>query len=1429
MRNKKVFNRSLSLLLSLVMILSMLPMTVFGASESMGNMITGTYGIPGVGDADKKWMGYGDIHGYKISVWYAPTVEEDNAGNPIYGWDNEVGTEEGPKQIGNTVYWRKSKIDYNGYDMPSFWSEQSVYDQTTRGQGYTKINSKLGSKFSYYITPDLSKTAYQRNQDNIDYGWNDGNGSMFEGMQSVYDRYKLELDNMYQNGLQDTFGYKELYDYVSRLYDNTQEWRAKTGYSYALYDLVDSTTAKDENDRMTPSGFVMPLSKAQIKGSPYTSEYIKSYFLNPLIINEIAYTSYKRNSAGEVIKGQYAWTYEDFIYGTLRSLETGEYVSRNGQFKIYIEPVNYRYFNGVAGVMSWREMVLEYHNTGFKEGPIAKAIATWQVSDALSLQKEEPTLKVNGMSLGKGNKFTSFANSDSGAQKAAKDLNNTLGIGVLTSPSLNDYIEGPEIIKTYVVIDDVDENGNITYKKYEDTRMGLSAFNKDIYGNITNNAYVPPVDNIHGEAVLNDIFTTDKKLSINENTEWVNTDLPVNIGYDLSLTAEDIAGYCFGIFTESDVFVDAVEKREVVDGISALPLIQSAANGYRLAEEQSAAAASESTAIETKFELEVDSEASGNGFTVYTAKRVTEKVKVVDSVRYVFYEDILLGKINPENGKIVKISEEDKELMGLETPANTIVLRYIVHPAVKQYNVVEVYNETKGQIEKLIPSEADLNYDEYGNYTIQQPTGVEAYNSTPELINWVTNYRTVPYDLLDETGGSLPEMSPNGQTGTSLNISNYPFEPTDHNLYVKWRINIQDPPPPGTQMIPQWRLSKFFGAYSAEIGSDLAGMSLTLKKAGCGHGYYLGNPGYWNYSVINPSGSSSKKVENWIHAETIKSNDRPYVSTCSPSATLQISANVNAIKSTDTSGLRVAKWIDSGSQAGLLSYDIQSAVKGTGSSPNNYIKNRVLPLQVKNNVTYYSRYLYTTSSWPWHSHSYTSRNATVTYSHGSIEPVISFARYNQAASRPAFTTGSSVVNNNGYTAIKYQQDKTLNIYPEYGMLFDNDSNQESIKWMVSDQARLVKPVVYQTLEHKVYVEPSSTGTIATDTRAKQKANAIGESGKPVLYKGAPVNSTFKVYRDNAKDKVGMLTVKTFALDIDTSKVSYNDWGNGSYNGATLNAHKSLVANIDNLGKATVSENLIVSNLPNGATNYIGGTKTSQSNKYEKVKYNNSNTVENKTVSVLTHKLIVRGGQVIGVELQDRNNLSYSKKTIAQLKNSGDPLYEALVNMNLYNESNDKSQTVLSTFEHKAGDTLNEGAYATLLAQTRQSVDGIATPDNAKVTEGSGWYSEDSTVLVVKEYITNYNVPSIAVSDKLSLTINGLNSPANKNDFFSKMGKGHLYLRYDLNISTGAGNANPYFEFTTLNGYKGQNDNTWGKQGCTYLVPNVSVADTTRIN
>ena len=1399
----------------------MLPMTVFGASVSMGNMTSGTKVIPGVGAADKKWMGYGDIHGYKVSVWFAPTVAYDSNGLPVYDWTAVENTPNAPFKIGKTVYLRKSEINFNGGNMPSFWSTQSIFEQVTRGQGYIKTEAKLGNIFDYYITPNLSVLG--RTQDSIENGWTNGDGSTFEGMKSIYNKFYNYLQLMKNDGLQDTFGYKQLYDYVSRMYDADKSEYNKY-INYDLSNLLNSDTGK-AGDRMSPEGFILPLTKMQTGNK--TNEEVKSYFLNPLVLNQIAYLSYDASG------GMATWSYEDFLWGRYHHLGNNVYEYPNGQDKIYVEPVRYRFFNGQAGVMSWRDAVYEYKDKNYNGGTIYASVAQFQAGGALALEAVDKSLveKSSGKYLGQDG-LSPMISSDGEAKTAAKNLLNTLGVGVLTSPSLNDYpLNEPMVIKHYVEIESIDSEGRVNFKKAKDSKMqSISRFYFGKDGTFENVPVIPEVEeDSDGVAILNDIFTTNKYegLKVDSSTEWTDTELPVNMGIDLGANILDIAGYCYGKVTGSKQFIEDFTGNALI-GIS---------QGYE-GEEALTSFAYFNAFCEYEAELErinmVLTEEEELELRMYYIEKYAIRKDVFEDYHalmrqvgvkeYITNKQIKIGQLqfNSSSWPSVKIIPDEEYIPEGDNliASNTLVLRYLYMPKPKQLNVVEIV-DSNGNHKGYKFSTNPLIVKPDGSVNVQNPEfpGIEKY-PTPELVRWTTNSEYPVKELVDS---NLPTQSEDGKSGSEVYISNYPSMPATHNLYVHWKI--EEPIPIIQTDVPQWRLSKFFKAYS-ETAVGNAGMGLTLRSGCCGGGLY--NPGAWDYSVINPTGLS-----NWIHAFTRHSGERPYVSSGSPSVSVSISADVNAIKSTDVSGLRAAKWIDSGSQAGLLNYSIQSAKKGTGSSPNIYTKDSTMSLGVKNNTTYINWYTVQTSSDP-HDCYTTSLSIgpsswRVKYEKGVVTNVISFARYNQVASRPAFTIGSNVVNNNGYTAIKYQQDKALNIYPEYGMLFDNDSNQESIKWMVSDQARLVKPVVYQTLEHKVYVEPSSTGTIATDTRAKQKANAIGESGKPVLYKGAPVNSTFKVYRDNAKNKVGMLTVKTFALDIDTSKVSYDDWGNSFYNGVTLNAHKSLVENIDNLGKATVSENLIVSNLPNGATNYIGGTKTSQSNKYEKVKYNNSNTVENKTVSVLTHKLIVRGGQVIGVELQDRNNLSYSKKTIAQLKNSGDPLYEALVNMNLYNESNDKSQTVLSTFEHKAGDTLNEGAYATLLAQTRQSVDGIATPDNAKVTEGSGWYSEDSTVLVVKEYITNYNVPSIAVSDKLSLTINGLNSPTNKNDFFSQMGKGHLYLRYDLNISTGAGNANPYFEFTTLNGYKGQNDNTWGKQGCTYLVPNVSVADTTRIN
>ena len=199
-------------------------------------------------------------------------------------------------------------------------------------------------------------------------------------------------------------------------------------------------------------------------------------------------------------------------------------------------------------------------------------------------------------------------------------------------------------------------------------------------------------------------------------------------------------------------------------------------------------------------------------------------------------------------------------------------------------------------------------------------------------------------------------------------------------------------------------------------------------------------------------------------------------------------------------------------------------------------------------------------------------------------------------------------------------------------------------------------------------------------------------------------------------------------------------------------------------------------------------------------------------------------------------------------------YNALIGMNLYDKDNKKANTVFKGFLHKPDDSqiLNEGAYATLLETARtKNYAGLSTPSYAKINEGDKWYSEDTTVLVVREYISNFEVPSISISDKLPMTITGtneLNTPANKNQFFSALGKGYLYLNYTLNLPVSSkanisGNVKAEFTYTSFPGdiidtenYSKTGDNSkldatkkFGEQGTNYLVPNVSITDTTRMN
>ena len=115
--------------------------------------------------------------------------------------------------------------------------------------------------------------------------------------------------------------------------------------------------------------------------------------------------------------------------------------------------------------------------------------------------------------------------------------------------------------------------------------------------------------------------------------------------------------------------------------------------------------------------------------------------------------------------------------------------------------------------------------------------------------------------------------------------------------------------------------------------------------------------------------------------------------------------------------------------------------------------------------------------------------------------------------------------------IRLEEEKRNNVMVKrLYMLFENDKAEESLKWAIGEENRQINPVVYQTLQHKVYVSAVSSGTsVATDSRAITNAQKLGEGNKQVIYKGSAIGNAFTLHQDNSKKSAALLTVKTYEV------------------------------------------------------------------------------------------------------------------------------------------------------------------------------------------------------------------------------------------------------------------------------------------------------------
>lgn len=1157
--------RILSLFLAIIMILSLVPMTVFGAKP--GNAGGGT-GDGGAGD--NAVGGWGatlkDYYGMRFSLYFAEgswsTYEE-------YLTAERNGDVDFMRM--GDIYETYQKDDNNKRSTVDLWSHMSVYERMPNAQGTR--SSKMGE-----------------------------NGR--DGFISV------DYDSVVKNI--NTVGWKGDFPRIlSEVEDEAKYVRFFTGLEEANADNWE----------------------------------------NADVTNSVAIANKILSGTGISI------TADDFKMGTYTDFEGQKHY---GAFKLYFEPTMIIMMNYKRYVVTVRDMIAyenAHPNRKYQGGNgtyvgLNQAYGSFSkdLGSAVYLIDDEPV-------IGMSKKQSGGNYSSNGKFAEGSDYYNSAGVGVITGfPRQGRFV--PEIYKTYVFIDFVDEQGNITYKKADPSVQETAEFVIDDGGNLTQTPNFNLIEGTeNGVAYLNDVFSVPMDLTVNESTEWVNTPLITGAGESLQPIAKDVPGYNFALITGSSPFIYAL--RESVHGET---------NKKEDAEKFLNTKGAEMMSVENEYK---EGAYASVKLSAYYRDNTFEDVfgtkygdynfgwtQITTAEYYDRFEKIRLGTLNNKTDKVEKIEVAKDEYGFYETatgltPANNLVLRYVVVPKPGQFDVIERRNrETNEVLGYIYAGRQNLSISEDKTVTIQKPN-VENSEliGTPEIVEWVTNSE---YPVKDISGGTLPNVSPNGLTGTTESpIPNYPEDPLTHNLYVKWVIYEDgDNSEEVTYNVPEWRLSKYWGAYG-DVPTSVATMSLPVSYGCCWASLYPSGP--WDYTTRNPNGlltvpghiPTNLKLHSWIHSETVHSGSKPSVTIYNPNAIVPISSTIIGIKSTDTSNLTAANWLNKESLTGLLDYDISNNSKGNPFNQSEYKKNTLLSLLTYNLDTYTNRYTVPRYSKRGHRHTTATKIISPSgagYTPGLIGVTITFDRYLQQNTDNKKLTVSPEINvDNGLTTLKYQLKDTLTVYPEIGMLFDNDSNQESIKWVVGDQARKINPVVWQTLEHKVYVVPTSSGTsVATDSRAITKAQSLGESGKQVIHKGAGVNTTFQLFRDEDKDTKSILTVKTFALDFASSSSKNastllngvdvkSAWGNSAYNSQAQ--HDKLITELKETGKADATEKLLVDINFGGNAEYTGAEKKQKTANYKVMTYSG------KEVTTFEHQLIVRGGSLIAVGYNDRSNPS----------------------------------------------------------------------------------------------------------------------------------------------------------------------------------------------
>ncbi len=575
--------------------------------------------------------------------------------------------------------------------------------------------------------------------------------------------------------------------------------------------------------------------------------------------------------------------------------------------------------------------------------------------------------------------------------------------------------------------------------------------------------------------------------------------------------------------------------------------------------------------------------------------------------------------------------------------------------------------------------------------------------------------------------------------------------------------------------VPEWRLSKYFEDISKNSVAK-AIFSLTLPSETFINPV-LSPTGDVNFSLIDPDLSNVK----WAYSKAKLFNDTTikYLSAYDTVAAFNLAGDLLAVKDNSSVGnVKLASWVNPYS---LFDGRIGVTDKGVAENKPSVVKNYMFKYGVRSP---YASYGYSETRYRWVPPTYDkdgklissgyyvpytwSGQATSSAKTADYDVTVNFRRHIPKANQAPKKFKDVVTSVNGkYTEVK-QDKQVLNINPEVPMVYDDVNGNTSVAFVAGDKMRQVQPVHYNVAQFvNVDIKPSVTGmSVATDANAKALASRLGANGKGVLYKGSAITTNFQTK--------GQLELKTFALDIGATSLK-NAWNpSTTYSTDKINEEfLSRYATKKSDGTWEVTLNAEGKLKINGVE--YGGKK-----KAIKLKQKSRNVVE--------HTLLVRGGKLVAVDGNyDLNSLPQGLK-------------EALAKMHI---STPVGQNIFNTFENGTGAKLTEQKVADLINAVRGTND-LAT--------GKGWYAEDTTILVVREYTNSFELPSYLYTDKVPMQVPNLETPINKNEFFSKGYIGYTKLTFRLIDS--------FMEYDSS-----QIKPFGGKHEKSFVVGNVSVLDT----